>query len=76
MISGWIHLCDEKDKLCSATLDTLRSTGLAQGIVEFNSGREVTNMFEMLDGPMEKLIGYFNPGAVTSYISRLIEGMG
>jgi hypothetical protein len=44
-------------------LGTLRENGLAEGIVEFKSGKEVTKMFEMLDGPMRKHIGYFNPAA-------------
>ena len=61
---GWILVNDEKDTICSKTLDTLRKTCLANGIVEFHSGKEITAKFPMLDGPMEAVVGYFNPASV------------
>ena len=64
LIAGWICLWGETDPSCSKTLHTLRTTGLADGIVEFKSGEQVRNMFEMLDGPMDRHVGYFNPACV------------
>jgi hypothetical protein len=64
LIIGWILLNDEKDTVCSKTLDTLRKNGLADGVVEFKSGRDVTNMWEMFDGPMTGSVGYYNPSSV------------
>jgi hypothetical protein len=63
---GWILLNDEKDTVCSKTLDTLRKNGLADGVVEFKSGKDVTNMWEMFDGPMTGSVGYYNPSSVLS----------
>jgi hypothetical protein len=64
LILGWILLNDEKDTVCSRTLDTLRKNGLADGVVEFKSGRDVTSMWEMFDGPMTGSVGYYNPSSV------------
>lgn len=65
LIIGWILINDEKDTICSKTLETLRNSGLADGVIEFKSGQEITEKWEMLDGPMEGSIGYFNPASVT-----------
>ena len=59
---------DEKDDICSKTLDTLKKNGLADGIIEFKSGKEITEKWEMLDGPMEGSVGYFNPTSVSLYL--------
>ena len=61
---GWILVNDETETVCARSLETLRKNGLADGVVEFKSGREVTNAWEMFDGPMEGEIGYFNPASV------------
>lgn len=63
LIVGWILLNDETDTVCCRRLDTLRKYGLAQGVVEFKSGQEVTNTWEMFDGPMKGSVGYFNPAS-------------
>jgi len=47
----------------------LKKIGIADGIVELNSGKEVANLFEMLDGPMEGHVGYFNADSVTETLS-------
>ena len=70
LMIGWIILNDENDTICSKTLETLKKTGLAEGIVELNSGKEVTKRWEMLDGPMEGCVGYFNPASVVPMFSR------
>ena len=58
------------------TLDTLKTTGLADGIVNFKSSKAVKSMFNMLSGPMEGHVGYFNPASVTDIISSLMIGLG
>jgi len=55
------------DTLCARTLATLRKNGLVDGVIEFKSGKEVTDRWEMFDGPMEGSVGYFNPMAVAPY---------
>lgn len=69
LILGWILLNDEKETVCARSLDTLRKNGLAEGVVEFKSGKEVTNAWEMFDGPMEGAVGYFNPASVSLILS-------
>jgi hypothetical protein len=64
LMTGWIFLNDENDKICSNALETLKKTGLATGVVELKSGKDVTERWEMLDGPMEGSVGYFNPSSV------------
>jgi len=55
---------DENDDICSETLETLKKNGLADGVIEFKSGKEITQKWEMLDGPMDGSVGYFNPVSV------------
>ena len=50
--------------MCAKSLETLKKNGLADGVVEFNSGKDITNMYEMFDGPMENCVGYFKPASV------------
>lgn len=64
LIRGWILVNDEKDDQCSKTLETLKKNGLADGVIEFKSGKEITEKWEMFDGPMEGSVGYFNPTSV------------
>jgi hypothetical protein len=45
-------------------LNTLKKNGLAEGVVEFASGREITDMWDMFDGPMDDSVGYYNPTSV------------
>ena len=66
LILGWIFISDEKDTVCARSLETLKENGLADGVVEFKSGKDITNMYEMFDGPMENCVGYFNPASVPS----------
>lgn len=73
---GWILVNDERDTLCATTLKTLRENGLADGVVEFKSGKEITHQFEMLDGPMEGITGYFNPASVSAMQAYLMRGLG
>jgi hypothetical protein len=72
---GWILVNDSSDTLCSETLNTLKKNDLAEGVVEFKAGKEITDMFEMLDGPMEGSVGYYNPASVL-FLIMLIPGMG
>ena len=44
--------------------------GLADGIIEFKSGKEITEKWEMFDGPMEGSVGYFNPTSVFPLCSK------
>ena len=67
---------DVADTLCSKTLDTLKKNGLAEGVVEFHSGKEITDMFEMIDGQMEDSVGYYNPASVVHNLRVLMQGMG
>jgi hypothetical protein len=50
--------------------------GLAEGIIKFKSGKEITKIWEVLDGPMEGLVGYFNPTSVSLNIQSVTVGMG
>jgi len=50
--------------VCAKSLETLRRNGLAEGVVEFKSGTDITDMYEMFDGPLENCVGYFNPASV------------
>ena len=61
---GWKLLKDGKDTLYARTVDTLRKNALADGIVEVISGKKVTHAWEMVDGPTEGSVGYFNPASV------------
>jgi hypothetical protein len=61
---GWILVNDENDSTCSDTLNTLRKNGLADGIIEFSCGEEITRMYPMINGPLERLKGYYNPSSV------------
>ena len=72
--AGWVMTVDEKDDLCTKTLETLRKTGLADGCVEFKSGADVTMMWEMIDGPMKGEIGYFNPSSVFISLFTVVYG--
>ena len=63
-MTGWVFLNDENDKICSNALETLKKAGLAKGVLELKSGKDVTERWEMLDGPMEGSVGYFNPASV------------
>jgi hypothetical protein len=76
LIAGWILVNDESDDKCSKTLDTLKANGLADGVIEFKSGKEITENYEMFDGPMEGTVGYFNPTSVQSLFMRLKAGLG
>lgn len=76
LTSGWVELYDKDDSASSQVLETLRKTGLAEGIVEYKGGREVTESFNMIDGAMENYSGYFNPTAVVLYVSQLIPMTG
>jgi hypothetical protein len=67
LMAGWILLNDENDTVCARTLETLRRNGLAEGVVEFKSGKEVSRMWEMFDGPMSGSVGYFNPSSVLTF---------
>lgn len=76
LIQGWIFINDEKDTVCARSLETLKMNGLADGVVEFNSGKAITDMYEMFDGPMENCVGYFNPASVCPLLLDLIGGLG
>jgi hypothetical protein len=78
LIVGWILINDEKDDLCSKTLETLKNNNLADGLIEFKSGKEITEMYEMFDGPMEGSVGYFNPASVFPllFVIALTVGLG
>ena len=65
---------DENDTVCARTLETLRRNGLAEGVVEFKSGEEVTRMWEMFDGPMSGSVGYFNPSSVLTFLYTHLTG--
>lgn len=66
---GWVELFDETDSQGPQVLNNLKKSGI-DDLVEFNSSKDVTNMFEMLDGPMTKQKGYFNPTSVISWWFR------
>ena len=50
--------------------------GLADGVIEFKSGKEITQKWEILDGPMEGSVGYFNPTSVSLKVQGVTVGMG
>jgi hypothetical protein len=69
--SGWVLTGEAEtgkaarsSQVVRKTLQTLRAQGLDHGCIEFTSGKQITEMFEMFDGPMEDEIGYFNPSSV------------
>jgi len=64
LTAGWILVNDANDTLCSKTLDTLKKNGLAEGVIEFKSGKEITEKYPMFDGPMDQSVGYYNPASV------------
>lgn len=79
LISGWILTGEavagktrRSAQTVHKTIQTLRDQGLDKGLIEFKSGKEITEMFEMIDGPMEGEIGYYNPMSV---IFLSLEGM-
>jgi hypothetical protein len=75
-MTGWILMNDENDTVCARTLETLRRNGLADGVVEFKSGKEVTRMWEMFDGPMSGSVGYFNPSSVLTFSVYVSDEIG
>jgi len=56
-------LYDESDPELPEVMELLESYGV-KGLIKLDSGKEVTEMFEMIDGPMTHQKGYFNPTSV------------